>query len=75
MNKTLAAAFAALLMSSGAVLAQAAEGPWTMEEFIAIYPEVTPETYALIDANGDGLIDQDELDAAVEAEIVPPMEG
>jgi hypothetical protein len=75
MNKIVAAAVSALLLGSGAALAQAAEGPWTQEEFVSVYPDVTPETYVLIDTNGDGLIDQDELDAAIAAGLVVEQPG
>lgn len=71
-KRTLAAAAVALLMASGGALAQTAEGPWTMEEFVAVYPEVTPELFAQIDTNGDGLIDQEELDAAVADGLLEP---
>lgn len=75
MKRNLVAAAAAVLLSAGALLAQTAEGPWTMEEFMATYPEVTPELFDQIDANDDGLIDQEELDAAVALGLIEPMEG
>lgn len=75
MTLKIAAAAAAVLFSAGALLAQAAEGPWTMEEFVAVYPQVTPELFDRIDTNNDGLIDQDELDAAVAAGLIEAMEG
>lgn len=75
MKTTLAAAFSALFLGSVAALAQSAEGPWTMEEFVATHPEVTPEVYVQIDTNGDGLIDVAELEAAVAAGLVTPTEG
>jgi len=75
MSKILATASAALCLTASLALAQMAEGPWTMEEFIAAHPEVTPEIYALIDADGDGMVDQDELDAAVAAGLVTLVEG
>ena len=70
MTKKLAVALSALVLSSGMAFAQAAEGPWTMDEFMAAYPEVTPELFVQIDTNGDGMIDQEELDAAVEAGLI-----
>jgi hypothetical protein len=75
MTKMIAAAAATLLLGAGAALAQAADSPWTQEEFVAIHPDVTPQTYRLIDTNGDGLIDQDELDAAVAAGLVVERQG
>lgn len=75
MKKMIATAVSALVLGSGMALAQMAEGPWTMEEFMVAYPEVTPEIFAEIDTNNDGLIDEDELEAAVEAGLVAPSEG
>ncbi|WP_343116956.1 EF-hand domain-containing protein [Ostreiculturibacter nitratireducens] len=42
-------------------------GVYSMEELVAAYPDLTEETFAAIDANADGSVDADELQAAVEA--------
>ena len=34
------------------------------------YPEVTPETFFLIDTDGDGEVSEEEYEAAVEAGLV-----
>ncbi len=64
----------AMMMSSAAVAdmhddADAA-GPWTMEEFMMEFPEVTPEEFEQIDQDGTGMITEEELEAAIEAGIV-----
>lgn len=42
-------------------------GTYSMEELVAVYPDLTEDGFALIDANGDGSVDADELTAAQEA--------
>ena len=37
----------------------------------AAFPDLTEETFTAIDANGDGMIDPDELKAAQEAGVLP----
>lgn len=75
MKTILAAAAAALLMGSGAALAQSAEFPWTEADFTAAYPDAAPELFVQLDANGDGLLDEAELDAGIAANLVPPQEA
>jgi len=73
MKKILIAAAAASLAGlAGAAVAQEVtdadgNGTFSMEELMAAYPNLTAETFATIDANGDGAVDQDELKAAQEA--------
>ncbi|WP_343082094.1 EF-hand domain-containing protein [Ostreiculturibacter nitratireducens] len=47
------------------------DGVYSMEEMLAAYPDLTEETFAAIDANADGSVDADELQAAVEAGTLP----
>ena len=61
----------ALLLTgfAGAAVAQEVEdtdgsGTYSMEELMVAYPTLTAEVYAVIDANGDGTVDADELTAA-----------
>ena len=73
--KTLAITASALaMMMSSAAFADSHDadgaGPWTMEEFMMEFPEVTPEQFEQIDQDGTGTITQDELDAAIEAGLV-----
>lgn len=74
MLKILATTLAATILGTGMAFAQMGEAPWTMEEFMAVYPEVTPEVFAEIDTNGDGLIDEAELEAAIEAGLIEPAD-
>lgn len=64
----------AMMMSSAAVAEMhdddEAAGPWTMEEFMMEFPEVTPEEFVQIDQDGTGMITGEELEAAIEAGIV-----
>lgn len=72
--KKLAVAASALALMSAAALAQdnaaTHEFPLTQGEFLAAYPEVTMEDFALIDTNGDGEISQEEYQAAEEAGLI-----
>lgn len=74
---TKALTFAALLgLAAGPVLAQTmvedmdASGGYSMEEMTAAYPELTEETFAEIDVDGDGEVSVDELAAAQEAGLI-----
>ena len=44
--------------------------PLSMDTFMENYPEVTPETFFLIDTDGDGEVSEEEYEAAVEAGLV-----
>lgn len=46
------------------------EFPLTMAEFMAAYPDVTPEEFAEIDSDGDGMVSQEEYEEAREAGLV-----
>ncbi|MBK5927980.1 EF-hand domain-containing protein [Rhodobaculum claviforme] len=78
MFKTAATALAALALTGTAALAQAETSelpdfPWTQEEFAEAAPDAMPETFAAIDADGDGEISEEEYDLAVEAGIVEDL--
>lgn len=75
MKTILTAASTALLLSAGIVLAQDAELPWTQEEFEAVYPDVPAEIFMQLDTNGDGLLDQAELEAGIALGLIEPAEG
>lgn len=49
------------------------DGQYTYEEVIAVYPDVTEETYMTMDANGDGTVDAEEW-ATAEADGMLPSE-
>ncbi len=42
-------------------------GAFSMEELMTAYPNITEDVFVLIDANGDGAVDADELTAAQDA--------
>jgi hypothetical protein len=72
MKKVMIAATASLLGVAGMAIAQEVAdtdgvGVYSMEELMAAYPNLTPEVFALVDANADGTVDSDELTAAQEA--------
>ncbi|MCB2094915.1 MAG: EF-hand domain-containing protein [Rhodobacteraceae bacterium] len=46
-------------------------GTYSIEEMTAAYPDLNAETFATIDANGDGAVDADELQAAIENGTLP----
>jgi opacity protein-like surface antigen len=47
------------------------DGMYSLPELQAGYPEMTAEDFALVDANGDGLVDPDELASAQNAGVLP----
>ena len=75
--KTTSLAAALLIAGSSAVFADIAaldaneDGQVTMEELVAVYPDVTAEDFATADADASGTLDADELAAAQEAGAIP----
>jgi hypothetical protein len=47
------------------------DGYLSLTEVQTAYPDVTEADFTLADTNGDGLLDEDELAAAREAELIP----
>ena len=47
------------------------DGVYTLAEVQSAMPEMTAETFATLDVNADGLLDADEVAAAVEAGVIP----
>ena len=45
-------------------------GTYSMEELKAAYPDLTEDTFAIVDVNGDGAVDTDELAAAENAGLL-----
>ena len=74
-------AFGLMFAATPALFAQDAgpdvdgDGMVSMEEFTAAYPELTEETFAVADANADGMLDADEIAAAAEAGVLPATES
>lgn len=44
--------------------------PLSMEDFIAAHPDTTPEEFAVIDSDGDGLVSEAEYEEAREAGLI-----
>ncbi len=52
------------------------DGLMSLEEVQAVYPEVTAESFAALDANADGALDDAEMVAGQEAGVIPmPKDG
>jgi hypothetical protein len=50
-------------------------GTWSLEELQVAYADLTAETFATIDANADGAVDQAELAAAMADGVLPAASG
>jgi hypothetical protein len=75
MKKHLAIAASVIALAVAPVLADSHgdaehEFPLTMAEFMAAYPDVTPEEFAEIDSDGDGQISEEEYEEAREAGLI-----
>ena len=46
-------------------------GTYSIEELTAAYPDMNNAAFMAMDVNGDGAIDADELQAAIEAGTLP----
>ncbi len=80
MTKTylgLAAATVALMATPAlaATLDADGDGLVTFEEMTAAMPEISEETFMLIDANADGAVDAEELATAEQAGTIPPQDS
>ena len=64
----LALASAGLLAVTGAAFAHEmdadGDGNYTLEEIRSDFADLTEEDYALLDTNGDGVVDAEEIEAA-----------
>lgn len=74
MKMHLAIAASAFALIAAPVLAQDAAGehefPMSRADFMAAYPELTPEEFPQVDADGDDEVSQEEYDAAREAGVI-----
>jgi len=74
---TLIAPLAVLTALAGPTLAQDAaidingDGMYSFPEVQAVMPEMTEDDFTVLDTSGDGLLDADEITAAVEAGLLP----
>lgn len=75
MKKTLMTLTALATLSLPALAMQSvdadADGQVTLEELQAVHAEITAESFAALDVNGDGLLDADEYAAAVDGGLIP----
>lgn len=63
---------AALAMSDNAAAVDAnGDGVLTIDELQAVFPEVTTDSFSVMDLNADGALDDAEITAAEEAGIMP----
>lgn len=69
----IAAAGTAPLMAQDMIDANE-DGFLSLAEIQAVYPDVTETDFTEADANGDGLLDEEELAAAREAGLIPKAE-
>ena len=74
--KTARMALAVLALGTSAAFAQAAldtdgDGMVSLAEVQAVVADFTEEQFAGVDANADGMLDEAELAAAVEAGVIP----
>ena len=51
------------------------DGQVSFDEMLAVYPELTEEVYAVVDADGSGGVSEEEMQAAVDAGVILPPEG
>ena len=51
------------------------DGMYSFPEVQAVMPEMTEDTFGVLDTSGDGLLDADEIAVGVEAGVLPPMDG
>ena len=51
------------------------DGMYSYPELLAVMPEMTEDEFVILDVNGDGLLDAEEIAAAQEAGAIPASEG
>lgn len=79
-RKTLMLIPAALLLATPLAAQDAAidvnaDGMYSFPELQAVMPEMTEDTFTALDANGDGLLDADEIAAGTDAGLLPATDG
>jgi hypothetical protein len=52
-----------------------ANGVWSLAELQAVWPELTEDGFGAVDTNADGGVDPVELQAALDAGVLTPVEG
>ena len=51
------------------------DGNYSFPEVQVAMPDMTIDDFTVLDANGDGLLDADEIAVGIEAELLPPIDG
>jgi len=79
-RKTLMLIPAALLLATPLAAQDAAidvnaDGMYSFPELQAVMPDMTEDTFTALDANGDGLLDADEIAAGTDAGLLPASDG
>lgn len=72
--KRLLAVLGVVVLAGAAAVAQTGEG-MTLAEFLERFPEGTPDIFETLDADDDGLVTEEELEAGVEAGLIEDTEG
>jgi hypothetical protein len=49
------------------------DGNYSYPEVQVVMPDMTIDDFTMLDGNGDGLLDADEIAVGIEAELLPPM--
>lgn len=80
LRDTLMVTFLGLLalpaMAQEAAIDVNGDSNYSFPELQVALPEMTLEEFTVLDANGDGLLDSEEIATAIEAELLPaPGEG
>ncbi len=81
MTRIFAATAASIVLLASPALAIVAEidldgdGAYSLTEVQTAMPDLTADSFTVMDANGDGLLDADEVAAAIEAGLMPDPAG
>jgi len=67
--------FATPLAAQDAAIDVNADGMYSFPELQAVMPDMTEDTFTTLDANGDGLLDADEIAAGTGAGLLPATDG
>lgn len=75
MNRMLTLALVCTLAGGLAQAQDTDATSWTVEEFLAAYPDLSEGVFEQLDLNSDGKIDPDEYLLAIDAGLIMPLEG
>ena len=71
----IAGALATLATAQDAEIDVNGDGMYSYPELLAVMPDMSEENFTLMDADGDGLLNADEIAAGTEAGLLPVMDG